>query len=340
MTTQSESDGPSPALFFQTANAHMKTAALKTAIELDVFTGIGEGNCTSESLAVRCDVALRGMRMLLDYLTIAGFLSKQSDNYRLTPDSEVFLMKPSPAYLGGALEFMLSSPLVEGAKNLTGAVRKGGTVVSEEGTTAPEHPEWVTFARAMGPLMKGPSEWIANWVSEEASHAQKVLDIAAGHGLFGVEIAKKLSQVKITAQDWGNVLAVAQETAEAAGVSDRFQKLPGSAFEVDLGQGFDVVLLTNFLHHFDVSTCEALLKKIYASLSEGGKVITLEFIPNEDRISPPEMAEFGLIMLTTTPAGDAYTFSDYQQMFQNVGFGQSEMVDVPSSNQRVIITQK
>ena len=340
MTTQSESDGPSPALFFQTANAHMRTEALKTAIELDVFTAIGEGNRTSESLAKRCDVTPRGMRMLLDYLTIAGFLTKQSDNYLLTPDSEVFLTKSSPAYLGGALEFMLSSPLIEGAKNLTGAVRKGGTVVSEEGTTAPEHPEWVTFARSMGPLMKGPAEWIANWVSQEAPLTRKVLDIAAGHGLFGVEIAKKLAHAEITAQDWGNVLAVAQETAEVSGVSDRFRKLPGSAFEIDLGQGFDLVLLPNFLHHFDISTCEAALKKIHASLSDGRKVITLEFIPNEDRISPPEMAEFNLIMLTTTPAGDAYTFSDYQRMFQNAGFGQSEMVDVPSSNQRVIITQK
>ena len=340
MTTQSEPDGPSPALFFQTANAHMRTASLKTAIELDVFTGIGERICTPESLATRCGVAVRGMRMLLDYLTIAGFLTKQTDNYTLTPDSEVFLTKESPAYLGGVLEFMLSFPLIEGAKNLTGAVRKGGTVVSEEGTTAAEHPEWVTFARSMGPLMKGPAEWIANWVSQEASHTRKVLDIAAGHGLFGVEIAKKISQAEIIAQDWDNVLAVAQETAEAAGVSERFQTLPGSAFEIDLGQGFDVVLLTNFLHHFDVPTCEGLLKRIHTSLSDGGRVITLEFIPNEDRISPPQMAEFGLIMLTTTPAGDAYTFADYQRMFQNVGFSQSEMMDVPSSNQRVIMTQK
>ena len=340
MTTQPPSESPSPALFFQTANAHMRTAALKSAIELDVFSGIGEGKGTPESLAARCGVAPRGMRMLLDYLTIAGFLTKQSESYALTPDSEVFLTKQSPAYLGGALEFMLSSPLVEGAKNLTGAVRKGGTVVSEEGTTAREHPEWVTFARSMGPLMKGPAEWIANWVSQNAPHSQKVLDIAAGHGLFGVEIAKKIAQAKIVAQDWANVLAVAQETAEVAGVRDRFRTLPGSAFDVDLGQDYDLVLLTNFLHHFDVPTCEGLLKKIYASLSDDGKVITLEFVPNEDRISPPEMAEFGLIMLTTTPSGDAYIFRDYERMFQNAGFGQSEMMDVPSSNQRVIITQK
>lgn len=340
MTTESQSEGPSPALFFQTATAHIRTAALKTALELDIFSGIGEGNQTPESLARRCVVEARAMRILLDYLTTGGFLSKQSGSYVLTPDSEVFLTKSSPAYLGGTLEFMLSSPLVEGAKKLTGALRKGGTVVSEEGTTAREHPEWVTFARSMGPLMKAPAEWIANWVSQEAPNTRKVLDIAAGHGLFGVEIAKKIPEAEITAQDWVNVLSVAHETAQVAGVIDRFLTIPGSAFEVDLGQEFDIVLLTNFLHHFDVPTCHGLLEKVYASMADGGKVITLEFIPNEDRISPPEMAEFALIMLATTPAGDAYTFSEYQRMFQNAGFGHSEMVDVPASNQRVIITQK
>jgi len=340
MTTISQSDDPSPVLFFQTATAHMRTAALKTAVELDLFTGIGEGNQTPESLAIRCRVSQRGMRMLLDYLTIAGFLTKQPKGYGLTKDSEIFLTKESPAYLGAALEFMLSAPLVEGAKNLTGAVRKGGSVVSEEGTTAPEHPEWVTFARSMVPLMKGPAEWIALWVSQQTPNTRKVLDVAAGHGMFGVEIAKKVAQAQIMAQDWANVLTVAQETAEAAGVIDRFRTLPGNVFDVDLGEGYDLVLLTNFLHHFDEATCETLLNKIHGTLSDGGKIITLEFIPNEDRISPPEMAEFCLIMLTTTPAGDAYTFSEYERMFQNTGFSQSEMYDVPGSNQRAIITQK
>lgn len=340
MTTESQSEGPSPALFFQTATAHIRTAALKTAIELEVFTAIGEGNRAFESVANRCGASQRGIRMLLDYLTINGFLNKHEGAYTLTADSEMFLNKSSPAYLGGALEFMLSSPLIEGAEKLTGAVRKGGTVVSEEGTTAPEHPEWVTFARSMAPLMKGPAAWIANWVHQQAPTTRKVLDIAAGHGLFGVEIAKKISHVEITAQDWGNVLAVAQETAAAEGVSERYKTLPGNVFDVDLGLDFDVVLLANFLHHFDRETCETLLKKIHSALGDGGKVITLEYLPNEDRVTPPDMAEFCLIMLATTPAGDAYTFSEYQEMFHHAGFNQSEVMDVPASNQRVIITSK
>ena len=340
MATTKPTEGPSPALFFQTVNGHMRTAALKSAIELELFSAIAEGHRTPKALATRCGGAERGLRMLGDYLTVGGFLTKQGEEYQLTPDSELFLTKTSAAYLGPTLNFMLSSPLVEGFKQLTGAVRKGGTVVGEKGTLAPEHPDWVTFARSMVPLMKGPAEWIAKWVKQEAPGTRKVLDVAAGHGVFGIEIARTISEADITAQDWPNVLTVARENAQAAGITKRFHELPGSAFEVEFEKDYDVILLTNFLHHFDVPTCDAFLRKVYSSLKPGGSVITLEFIPNEDRISPAPMAEFCLIMLATTPAGDAYVFSEYDRMFRHAGFGESIMEDIPASNERVIITKK
>jgi ubiquinone/menaquinone biosynthesis C-methylase UbiE len=340
MTEAKGQEGPSPALFFQTVNAHMRTAALKAAIELELFSAIGEGHCTPQALANRCGAAERGLRMLSDFLTVSGFLTKEGEGYRLTQDSELFLRKSSPAYLGPALDFMLSYPLVEGFQRLTAAVSKGGTAIGEEGTLAPEHPAWVTFARSMVPLIKGPAEWIAQWVKREAPGTQKVLDVAAGHGVFGIEIAKRLPNARVTAQDWPNVLTVARENAVAAGILDRFQELPGSAFAVELESDYDLILLTNFLHHFDKPTCVAFLKKVHGSLKAGGYVITLEFLPNEDRISPPPMAEFCLIMLATTPAGDAYVFSEYDRMFRQAGFGDSSMRDVPASNERVIITKK
>ncbi|MCA9499780.1 MAG: class I SAM-dependent methyltransferase [Nitrospira sp.] len=340
MTDKQSPGGPSPQLFFQTVNGHMRTAALKTAIELELFTALGEGHSTPKALAQQCGGSERGMRMLGDYLTVGGFLIKSGDEYQLTSDSQIFLTKSSPAYLGPTLDFMLSFPIVEGFKQLTGAVRTGRTMVGEKGTLAPDHPDWVTFARSMVPLMKAPAEWIADWVKQTAPGTRKVLDVAAGHGVFGIEIARKLPEVVITAQDWPNVLTVARENAQTAGITKRFHELPGSAFEVEFEKDYDVILLTNFLHHFDVPTCKAFLKKVHRALKPGGYVITLEFIPNEDRISPAPMAEFCLIMLATTPAGDAYVFSEYDGMFRHAGFGKSIMQDIPASNERVIITKK
>ena len=114
---------PSPQLFFQTINAHMRTEALKAAIELEVFTAIGEGNATPAEIAKRCQTSEKGMRILCDYLTIMEMLTKQDGHYGLTLDSSVFLDKHSPAYLGGATEFLCSPMLTEGSKRMTEAVR-------------------------------------------------------------------------------------------------------------------------------------------------------------------------------------------------------------------------
>ena len=152
--------------------------------------------------------------------------------------------------------------LTDGFEDLAAAVRKGGAVVSEEGVVAPEHPIWVKFARAMAPMMAMPSQLMAKLVDEKADRNLKILDIAAGHGLFGIAFAKNNPHGEIVALDWTPVLEVAKENARNAAVSDRFSTIEGSAFDVGYGGGYDLVLLTNFLHHFDMATCETLLRKV------------------------------------------------------------------------------
>ena len=328
---------PSPVLFLETAFAIQRTCSIRAAVDLEVFTAIKEGQNTVPALAKRCGTAERGMRMLADYLVMLGFLTKSENTYALTQDSEVFLVKTSPAYLGGTLEFLLSPTLFNGFCDLTEAVRKGGTTLPDQGTIAEEHPEWVTFARAMMPMMVGPAKWIAEHLASMGGTILKVLDVAAGHGLYGIEIGKRFPGAEVTAVDWPNVLTVARENADAASLGDRFTTIPGSAFDVDLGEGYDLVLLTNFLHHFGIPECEDFLRKVKGAMAPGGRVITLEFVPNDDRISPAS-ADFTLIMLVTTPAGDAYTFKEWDAMFQNAGFGHSELLAVPNSKEHIIIT--
>ena len=124
------------------------------------------------------------------------------------------------------------------------------------------------------------------------------------------------------------------------GVADRYHTIPGSAFDVDFGSGYDVVLLTNFLHHFDVPTVESLLKKVHASLGDGGVAATLEFVPNSDRVSPPGVAGFSLIMLATTPRGDAYTFEEFDRMFKNAGFVKNEIHSMEPGIEQLIVSRK
>lgn len=336
MSTQTAQQ-PTPQLFFQTVNAYQRTEALKAAIELEVFTAIGEGKTTSSEIAERCGASERGIRILCDFLCIMGFLTKNGNRYQLTADSAMFLDKHSPAYLAGAIEFMLSPMLTDNFKNFTETVRKGGTL-SDGGTVSYDNPIWVTFARGMAPLMSLPSQLLAKLVDPATDRKLKVLDIAAGHGLFGIAFAKNNPQVEVVALDWPNVLQVAKQNAREAGVADRYSTIEGSAFDVDYGKDYDVVLLTNFLHHFDPPTCEKLLRKVHAALAEGGRAVTLEFIPNEDRISPPDSASFSVMMLGSTPSGDAYTFSELEAMANNAGFKRSEVYPLPPSIQQALIS--
>ena len=339
MSSAPQAQAPSPAIVFETLNAYQHTAALRGAIALDLFTAIAEGSSSVDAIAKRIQASEKGTRVLCDYLTIIGLLTKQDGQYGLTADTAVFLNRHSPAYVGTVSRFIGMPELTSQFHDLAEVVRKGGTL-HNQGTIEPENPIWVEFARSMAPMMKMPADLIAKIIAAEIPGECKVLDIAAGHGLFGIAVAAQNPKAQIVAQDWAAVLAVAQENAEKAGVAGRYSKIPGSALDVDYGTGYNAVLITNFLHHFDIPTNESLLRKVNAAMAPGGVVVTLEFIPNEDRVSPAIHASFSMMMLGSTPNGDAYTFSEYERMFKNAGFARNEMRELAPSPQRVIVSYK
>jgi hypothetical protein len=327
---------PNPGIIFDTLLAHQRSAALRTAIELDVFRAVGEGPADAATLAARCSTSLRGMRILCDFLAIIGLLAKQDGVYSHTPTSALFLDPRSPASLHSMARFMGLAEMKATYDSLTEIVRNGRTVLPGEGSVEPDNPMWVDFAHSMAPMMAPLAGPLGGIVLHGRTGPMRVLDIAAGHGLFGIEIAKQNPQARIVAVDWERVLDVAYANACKAGVGERYERLPGSAFDVDYGGSYDAVLLTNFLHHFDVATCVGLLRKVRAALKPGGISATLEFVPNEDRISPPMAAGFSLTMLISTTAGDAYTFRELEAMHREAGFAEVRAHPVPQSPHTVV----
>jgi SAM-dependent methyltransferase len=266
----------SPENIFNTLWGFQRTAALKTGIDLDIFTAIAEGDRTAAALAKKSGASERGIRILCDYLTIIGLLEKSGASYELTPESAMFLNRRSPAYMGTTANFLTIPEVVNNFTDLTGAVRRGG--VTEKGNTvAEENPIWIEFARAMVPMAMPSAFAIADLLSIASAGPVEVLDIAAGHGMFGIVLAERNPKVNVVAVDWASVLAVAEEHARAHGVHDRYRTRPGDAFKVEFGEGYDVALVTNFLHHFDESTCTAFLAKVNRALKPGGRVVVLEF---------------------------------------------------------------
>jgi SAM-dependent methyltransferase len=277
------------------------------------------------------------MRILCDFLCINEILSKNDGNYYHTPTSAAFLDPASPACLASIASF-LASPDIEGVYNqLANIVRAGRTVLPGSGSVEPENPLWVEFANNMAPMMGPMAAPLGAIVLDGRTGPIHVLDIAAGHGLFGIEIAKQNPVAEITGLDWSPVLGVALENARKAGVDSRYNMLPGSAFDVDFAGPYDAILLTNFLHHFDKPTNVDLLKKVRGALKPGGCAATLEFVPNEDRISPPMPAGFALTMLTTTASGDAYTYPELHAMYADAGFEKISEHPIPMSPHTVVM---
>lgn len=263
---------PSPELVFDTLFAYQRTAALRAAIEIDLFRAIGEGPGDAASLATQRGASPRGVRILCDFLTIQGLLQKSDGRYTHALTSALFLDPQSPACIASTARFLANPMIQQPFDSLAEIVRTGRTVLPGDGSVEPNNPAWVEFAHSMAPMMApmaGP------------------LGAIALEGLRG---------------------------------PNRGTRHGRAARSTSISGPHDVVLLTNFLHHFDPPTCVTLLKKARASLRDGGRVAALEFVPNDDRVSPPLSAAFSLTMLASTPAGDAYTLRELETMYRSAGF--------------------
>ncbi len=336
-STPNTAGAASPALVFDTLFAYQRTAALRAAIELDLFRAIGEGLGDAASIARRCSASERGTRILCDFMTIIGLLNKSDGRYSQTASSAMFLDPRSPACVASTARFLGDPMVQEPFDRLAEIVRTGRTVLPGLGSVEPNNPAWIEFAHSMAPMMAPMAAPLGSIALDGMQGPVSVLDIAAGHGLFGIEVAKQNPQARIVAVDWAAVLEVAVANARKAGVRDRYETRAGSAFEIEYGGPHDIALLTNFLHHFDPPTCISLLKKVHASLKPGGRVAALEFVPNPDRVSPPMAASFSLTMLATTEAGDAYTLDDLDAMYRAAGFTDIAGHSVPTGPHTVVV---
>jgi hypothetical protein len=124
------------------------------------------------------------------------------------------------------------------------------------------------------------------------------------------------------------------------GVADRYHLLPGDAFETDFGSGYDLVLVTNFLHHFDPPTCTVFMRKVHAALEPGGRAAIAELVPNPDRVTPSTAAAFSMMMLATTPSGDAYTFAELENISKDAGFARVELAPSEIGLDRLVVAYR
>lgn len=328
-----------PGPIFGMMMAYQQSAALHAALELQLFTAIADGYTTAATLAPACQASERGVRILADFLVVQGLLHKSGTVYALSPAAAAFLNRHSPAYMGGMSGFLNAPGIRRQFDCLTAAVRQGGVAATPEGSTASHYEGWVDFAQSMQAMMGPAAQQIAALVNQGQTAPLRVLDVAASHGLFGFSVAQQNPQAQIVALDWANVLEITRANAERWGLTDRLTTIAGDAFTVDLQGPYDVILLPNLLHHFPFAENVKLLQRLKAALKPGGRVFTLEFVPHDDRVSPPGPAGFALVMLASTPQGDAFTFAEFSRMFAEAGFASSELLPLEATVESLIVSR-
>lgn len=334
--------GPSRPALFAMMLAYKQTAVLRAALELGVFDALADGPADAVAVAGRLGADTRGVRLLLNALAALGLVGVDGEDYLLTGGAAAYLVRGEPGYLGDMAKVMASSWEWDALKSLPDAVRRGGTVLDEHAET-PGYLYWQDFAAYAGPVAEPTAETAAGALDSWASGRPRlhVLDMACGHGLYGFTLARHQPQARVWSLDWPSVLPVTRRHAERLGVADRMLTIPGDMFTVPLGGPYDVVMITNVLHHFSEERAAELIRRAAEVTAPDGRIVLVGFtLGDQPPALDPEPHLFSILMLIWTFEGEVHTTAGYRRMLAAGGFGHAEVLPVASLPLRVIIADR
>jgi ubiquinone/menaquinone biosynthesis C-methylase UbiE len=324
-----------PERLTQMAWSFAPSLMLEAAVQNGVFASLAEGAKSVPELHRNTGNSERGLTALLNALAGLGLVARDgSGRYGLTPESASFLVPNKPGYLGGYFEHL--SKRIQDWFQLPEAVRTGRSQarVNQESTGT-------AFFQGLVENLFGVNYAAARSLGEALHLDQKnepvrVLDLAAGSGVWSIALAQQSPTIKATAVDWSGVLEVTRRVVARNGLTERFEFLAGDLLEVDFGNAYDIAVFGHILHSEGEERSRRLLKKTYEALNPGGWVAIAEFLINQDRSGPPIALFFTLNMLVYTDAGSTYSFEEISQWLLAAGFTDIETLAVPAPSPLIV----
>ncbi len=312
-----------PEDLFERVRAFQESRIILTALELNVFSAVGEGAGPAEA-AAKLGTGARATEMLLNALAALGLLYKKDGVFHNSDEAARYFAAGSPDNVQPAL--LHTVHLWQTWSTLTDAVRAGRSVTQD----APRAHDWTeAFIAAMHRNASERAPLVVRAVGARKVH--HMLDIGGGSGAYSIAFAHANPALRADILDLAAVEPIARRHIEEARVADRVHVRAGDLRADALGQGYDLAFLSAICHMLDEAGNLDLLRRCHAALVSGGRVVIQDFILEPDKTAPRFAALFALNMLVGTPSGSAYSEPEYAAWLEEAGFAEVHRVRLPGS---------
>lgn len=319
--------------------AYAPPLIISAAVNNKVFDALQSGPKALDQVKKETGASRRGLRAIMDSLVGLDLLKKdRQSRYSLTPESQTFLMTDKPGtlagFFGSILPVMTSRWL-----RLSDIVRDGTPAVAVNQET--EGTEFFSqLVETIIPMSYAGAQKLAKHLNvAKTKDGLRVIDLAAGSGIWGIALAQKSSRVRVTAVDWAGMIPTTKRITGKFGVRDRFDFVEGDLLESNFGNGYDVATLGHILHSEGEDRSQQLLKKVFRALKSGGTIAIAEWLVNDDRTKPLPSLMFAVQMLVNTEKGNTFSFNEIKKWLEGAGFKKVRKLDAPGPSPLILATK-
>ena len=323
-----EKAGMLPDRLEQMIRGYMPSRCILTALELDIFTAVGDG-ANAEQIGARLHANVRAVGMLLNALVALKLLSKSGDDYKNTPESARFFVEGSKDNQRNGL--VHTADIWHRWSTLTDAVRKGTRVPIGRDDT----PEWTrNFIAGMQRNARDRAPLVVKALG--AACVRRVLDLGGGSGAYSIAFAKAGPEVQCEVLDLPEVVSLTAEYVGQAGVSARVSVRAGDMVRDDFGSGYDVIMLNAICHMFSEEQNRDIFRRAHQALALNGRLVVQDFILNPEKTAPQHAALFSLNMLVATDGGASYSELEYTRWMNAAGFSEVCRIHLPGPSGLIV----
>jgi len=323
----------------QFAWAYAPPLIIEAAIRNNIFDQLDASPKTVQELVAATGASERGIAAIANVLVGLELLTKDgTGKFSLTSESAAFLVRSKPSFMGGLI-LHTSGHMIPRWLHLNDVVRTGHpfrSVNQEE--TGSEFFE--SFVVDIFPMSYPPAKTLAAHLRlSESKEPVRVLDLAAGSGVWGIAQAQSSPNVRVTAVDWPSVLETTKKMVAKFGLTDQFSFTPGDLDSADFGSGYHIATLGHIFHSEGEKRSKELIAKTFNALAPGGTIVVQEFLVNKERTGPPNGLIFAVNMLINTDDGSTWSFEEIGSWLTDDGFVNPRTVDAPGPSPLILATK-